>query len=52
MKSYTSPKIDIFYIKVEETFANGSAITKPSSYEDVKTEWDIGVDQQSTHSWE
>jgi hypothetical protein len=52
MKTYISPKIDLHNIIIEETFTNSSAITKPLSSDDVQTEWEIGIDQNATYSWE
>lgn len=52
MKTYISPKIETFLIEIEETIANGSALTKPMSYQDVETEWEIGQDVENSFTWE
>ncbi|MCA5006605.1 hypothetical protein [Sphingobacterium bovistauri] len=52
MKFYKSPKIELFVIEIEETIANGSALTKPMSSSDVNTEWETGQNVENTFTWE
>lgn len=52
MKKYIPPKINVFVVEIEETIANGSALTKPMSSNDVKTEWEIGENVEKTFTWE
>lgn len=52
MKKYYKPIWQIYYVKIENTLAISSALTKPESSEDVSTIWEKGDDQEENYYWE
>lgn len=48
---YTSPKFEVIIIEIEDCLATGSAITKAENISDINTEWEQGIDQNLTFSW-
>lgn len=54
MKKYRKPLWNIYYIKIEDTITNSSALYKPNSNSnDLQTEWEIGIDDvEENFKWD